>query len=137
MSPPLTLPAARFLTQPRVGIVTAGLAVLTLTVAWLPGVRSTDIDTGAQAVIAIILVAGVVLAYQFPLHIGYHFKIEVNTVPLYLMAVLLPPPRAATAAGLGILVAELAVRARRGSYPSDIRTAAGLFVIVILLGSFV
>src|SRR5262245_32930558 len=120
MNQPSTLPAARVLTQPRVGVATAGLAVLTLAIAWLPGAYAPEMDAGWQAVIAIILVAGVVLAYQFPLHVNYHFKIEVNTVPLFLMAVLLPPPLAATAAGLSILVAELAVRSRRGSYFSDV-----------------
>jgi hypothetical protein len=125
------------LRQPLVGTITSGLALLTLAVAWLPGVQPRATNAASAAVVAVILVAGVILAYQFPIHIGYRHKVEVNTVPLFLMAARVPPALAATAAGLGILVAELAVRSRRGSYLSDIGTAAGRFVIVTMAGALV
>jgi hypothetical protein len=51
--------------------------------------------------------------------------------------VLLPPPLAATTAGLGVLTAELALRARRGTYLSDIITLASRWVIIVLIGSLV
>ncbi|HUS17297.1 MAG TPA: hypothetical protein VM536_20055 [Chloroflexia bacterium] len=52
----------------------------------------------------VILLAGVLGAYQFPIHLGYHHQVEVHTGVLYLRAVL-RPALTATPAGLRILLA--------------------------------
>ncbi|MBV9278932.1 MAG: HD-GYP domain-containing protein [Chloroflexi bacterium] len=51
------------------------------------------------------------------------------------MAVLLPPPLAATAAAVAKLTGELMVRSQRGTYPSIIATQVARYAVVILLGS--
>jgi len=54
------------------------------------------------------------------------------TVAYYLLAVLVPPPLAALAAGLGALTGELSRRGSSGAYPSDIATEAGRRVLMVL-----
>src|SRR5205823_4990513 len=64
-------------------------------------------------------------------------KIYMSSVPFYLLAVLAPPPLAATAAGVGALLGELSVRAQRGNLPGDIASEVGRRVLVVLLGALV
>jgi signal transduction histidine kinase len=59
------------------------------------------------------------------------------SVPFYLLAVLVPPPLAATAAGLGALLGELSVREQRGNSAGDIASEVGRRVLVVLLGALV
>jgi putative nucleotidyltransferase with HDIG domain len=60
-------------------------------------------------------------------------KIAPSSVPIYLLAVLLPPALAVAAAGVAVLAAELSVRAQRGTYLSDIITQAGRMMSAVLL----
>src|SRR5919198_809995 len=60
-----------------------------------------------------------------------------SSVPFYLLAVLVPPPLAATAAGMGALLGELSMRARRGNRAGDIASEVGRRVLVVLLGALV
>jgi HD-GYP domain-containing protein (c-di-GMP phosphodiesterase class II) len=122
--------------QPLVGIVTGCTALLALTAAWvrLP-LTLAPASVGATLLIAGVLIAGVILAYQFPIHVHYRLKIAPSSVPIYLLAVLLPPALAVTAAALALLAAELSVRAQRGTYISDIVTQTGRMMIAVLLTS--
>jgi HD-GYP domain-containing protein (c-di-GMP phosphodiesterase class II) len=61
----------------------------------------------------------------------------VSTLAYFLIAALLPLPLALGAAGLGTLLGEVSVRQQRKLYPSDIATAVGRWVLIILLGSLV
>jgi signal transduction histidine kinase len=59
------------------------------------------------------------------------------SVPYYLLAVLVPPALAATAAGVGALLGELSTRAQRGISAGDIASEVGRRVLVVLLGALV
>ncbi len=88
-----------------------------------------------QVGIAGILVCLVIAAYRFPIHIETHTKVEVVTVPVFMLALLAPTALAGSAAGLAILVAEMMVRTRRGLYWSDIWTAASRWVLVVIVAA--
>jgi hypothetical protein len=88
-----------------------------------------------QMSITSILVCLVIVAYRFPIHIDTHTKVEVVTVPVFMLALLAPPALAGCAAGLAILVAEMMVRTRRGLYWSDIWTAASRWVLVVIVAA--
>src|SRR5205823_660410 len=78
-----------------------------------------------------------VVAYRFPLHIRRKTKIYMSSVPFYLLAVLVPPPLAATAAGAGALLGELSMRSQRGTLAGDVASEVGRRVLVVLLGALV
>jgi hypothetical protein len=125
--------------QPAIACMVSLLAVAGSGYAW--AVQGTgSIGTGMphmrDLLLAAVLVAGVVVSYRFPIHLNRSRKVEISSVPLYLIAALLPGvPLAATAAGLGILIGELMVRVERGNYYSDVFTAVSRWVIVIMAGS--
>ncbi len=121
--------------HPNQELVTAILAsVLALGVlisAWLE-ISSTMINaiTLQDASVALILVLAVVATYKYPIHIRPHTKIHMNSVPLYLCAVLLPVPIAVWAMGLGTVIGLLLVRKERGSLFTDIAISTSRWVIV-------
>jgi len=85
----------------------------------------------------LVLMTGIVVSYQFPIHIRHGVKMAVTSIPFYLLAALLPPALAGGAAGMGFLLAELSVRRRRGNGMSTIVTHASRFAVLGLLGSVV
>lgn len=112
-------------------------ALFVLGASWAGAMTSWpagSLHTGTIA-LALCLVSAVVVAYRFPIYIRHNTKLCVFTVPLYLMAIFLDPPLAATAAGLGVLSGELVVRAQHGSLPCDIATHIGRWGVVMLVGS--
>jgi signal transduction histidine kinase len=86
---------------------------------------------------ALFLIGAIVVANRFPIPIRRQQKIYMASVPVYLLAVLVPPPLAATAAGVGMLLSELSMRARRGNPASTIASEVGRWVLVVLLGALV
>ncbi len=123
--------------QPAIASVVSLLAVVGSGYAWaVQGGASNGIPDMRDLLLAAVLVAGVAVAYRFPIHLNRSRKAEITSVPLYLIATLLPGvPLAATAAGLGILIGELMVRVERGNYYSDVFTAVSRWVIVVMAGS--
>ena len=121
--------------QPAVGIVTGTMAVLTLQVAWT---TSGAMEGGiGPVVVAFILAAAVIVAYQHPIHLRTHTKVCMSEIPYYLLAALASPALAASAAGVGALCAEISVRAHRGSRPSDIAAECGRRVLLVFVGGVV
>src|SRR5437868_8168553 len=94
-------------------------------------------ETASVTLFALGLVAAIVVAYRFPIQIRRKTKVYMSSVPFYLLAVLVPPPLAATAAGVGALLGELSVRSQRGTFASDIASEVGRRVLVVLLGALV
>lgn len=122
--------------QPLTGILMSALALLAVAAAIAPIGPSAVAQMGiAHLFTAVWLLAAVVVADHYPIHIHYHTKICLTTVPLYLMAVLLPLPLAALTAGLSTLGSELLVQTKRGSLPSDIATSTGRWVLVVLVAA--
>jgi putative nucleotidyltransferase with HDIG domain len=112
------------------------LAGATLVAGWL--IEGSTPIHGEQVLLTLFLVVAIIAAYQFPIHINHHLKVEMTTVPTYLIAVLLPTaPLAATAAGLGILTGELVMRTRRGNYWSDVFTATSRFTLAVFISAAV
>jgi hypothetical protein len=87
--------------------------------------------------LALFLIVGLVLSYPFPLHIRLKTKIGIGSVPLYLMAAVLPAPLAGLAAGIGVFVGHLIVKRQRGTYISDIVTESGRWILVASAGAVV
>src|SRR5579863_966679 len=124
--------------QLLVGAGVVALALLAVTVSWL------QIDSGsgggvslASLLLAVGLSGAVVAAYQYPLHIRPRTKVYLASVPYYLLAVMVPPPLAVTAAGAAALVGELSVRAQRGTTSSQIGTEVGRRMVLVFLGAHV
>jgi len=120
--------------QPGVGLVTAALAALALWAtgrgAWMPR-PGRGLPLPALW-LALGLASAVVVAYQYPIHVRHQTKVYLFTVAYYLLAVLVPPPVAALAAGLGALAGELSRRGSSGAYLSDIATESGRRVLMVL-----
>ena len=127
-------PSVRLLRQPRVGAMTSVLALVALAILWD---RATTGATGAAGtaitLLAVILAVGVVLGAQFPIHVRASQKMGMDSVALFLTAVLLPPALAAITAGVGVLTAEMTSRGRRGATYSDIATTTARWVLITLL----
>ena len=100
--------------------------------------RVTEVVAAAGAfgaVVAISLVAAVLLTQHFPIHVHQNSKIHMGSVPLYLMATLLPPPLAALAAFVGQGTGELMMRkAREGTY-GDVLTQIGRLSFTVTAAS--
>jgi len=87
--------------------------------------------------LALFLIGAIVVANRFPIHIRRKTKVYMTSVAFYLLAVLVPPALAATAAGVGALLGELSMRAQRGNSAGDIASEVGRRVLVVLLGALV
>jgi putative nucleotidyltransferase with HDIG domain len=138
MNAALKTTVGRWTPQPLIAILVSGLALYALVTSWIstPWAQMSG-QVLPMAVMTLGLSLAVVLADWRPIHIEYHTKVALTTVPLYLIVVLLPPPLAALATGATHLVAELLHRKTRGNYPSDIATCVGRWVLLGLVGSWV
>lgn len=85
----------------------------------------------------LLLIGGTLLAAQFPIHLRHNIKLMVTTMPLFLLAVLLPPPVSALAAGFAMLGVSLVLHSRLGSTGLDIVTTVGRWIVNAWLGSAV
>src|SRR5919201_4359687 len=131
-------PLRRLLPQPLVGAGTVALALLALAVAWIRApMRIGGPETVPVVLTALFLMGAIVVANRFPIPIRRQQKIYMTSVPFYLLAVLVPPPLAATAAGVGTLLSELSMRARRGNSAGTMASEVGRWVLVVLLGALV
>src|SRR5262245_29016445 len=117
-----------------IGSILAGLA---LAHSWtgtnLAGLRA---DGAHVAFVGLFLVGALVVANRYPIHVQSHTKVLIISVPLFLMAVLLPPALAALAAGLGTLIDELKEHRRRRSLLSDIITSTSRWIIIVSLSAW-
>jgi HD-GYP domain-containing protein (c-di-GMP phosphodiesterase class II) len=114
------------------------LAGLTLAYSWV-GTTLAALRTDSPRIVfvALFLIGALVIANRYPIHVQSHTKVLIISVPLFLIAVLLPPALAAPAAGLGILVDELKERRQRRSLLSDIITNTSRWIVVVSLGAWV
>lgn len=118
--------------QPLLGAGTALIAAL----AWLVSAGSYgayQLTFGlSNAIVGGLLVAALIIAYRFPIHIRHHAKVVMTSVPRYILAILLAPPVAVLAAVLGTASGELITRKERGMFLSDIATELGRTTFCVL-----
>jgi len=127
---------ARMLPQPLVAAGTVILAVLALLAAWCPAITGNGQGIDASTLLLALALAGaVVAAYQYPIHVRHQTKVALVTIAYYLLAVLVPPPLAALAAGLAALTSEALRRRVSGAYPSDIASEVGRRILIVLIGA--
>ena len=93
-----------------------------------------DLQLG-DLVLAALLAAAIVHSLIYPIHVSRGFKISVHTIPLFLLATLVPPPLAATAAAVALFIGEIAQRHVKGQYISDMASTVGRTAIAVLLGA--
>jgi hypothetical protein len=128
----------RFLPQTLLALIVGGIAVVGLTLAWLPWWRGVAQPMLLQDLIVVsVLGCAALVAEAFPIHVYYHTKLSLTTIPLFLMACLLPPPLAATAAGLTILFSEILGRAKLGNDVMTMLASASRWVIIALVGAYI
>ncbi|HKO25043.1 MAG TPA: hypothetical protein VJY65_09960, partial [Chloroflexota bacterium] len=77
--------------QPLVGAGTVALALVALAVAWITApMHIGGPQTVPVVLTALFLMGALVVAARFPITIGRQQKIYMTSVPVYLLAVLVP-----------------------------------------------
>src|SRR5947209_9542417 len=133
----LTALRSHIFSQPLVATVVLAVAAAVVAESWLLGAEPVRIDLywANRALLAAALIAGLLLAKQYPVHIRYITKIEMGTVPLFLIAALFPPGVAPVIAFAGIMLAEMSWRKHTGLYLTDMLTQAGRMSVAVFLAS--
>ena len=62
--------------------------------------------------LAVLFAGAIILADHFPIHLAHGTKASLTSLPIYLLAVLLPAPLAILGVGGGLLTANLLARRR-------------------------
>lgn len=129
----------RFIRQPQSAILTAVVACAAIAESWiLAPPRVHDLTSGPSYLLfGVLLAAGIYLAALFPVHIRYTVKMELGSVPLFLLAVMLPPALAPLFAGAGLFLTDCTRRKVRDLYWSDIATQSARYMLIICLASTV
>ncbi|MEP6894223.1 MAG: HD-GYP domain-containing protein [Chloroflexota bacterium] len=87
-----------------------------------------------QFLLSAIFAGAVILADEFPIHLGRGTKLSMTNLPIYLSAVLLPVSLAVLAVGVGFLTAHFRARASRGYLLRDIALNVGRWMLTTYLG---
>src|SRR5215213_8266313 len=129
---------SRFMPQPLTAIIISILALIVLIAPWVDISALVPISISLHAgLITIFLAIAIISAGMNPIHFQHNIKVFLTTVPLYVVAMLLPPALAALTAGVSILTVQMLTRSQSGNTPSDIATAAGRWVIIAFLSAWV
>ncbi len=128
---------SRLLPQPLTAILISILALSVLTAPWIAAPTIALNSISVKVILLAIFLAGAIIgAGMHPIHLQHNMKVFLTTIPLYVMAMLLPPTLAAFAAGISILTVQLLTR-HSGNTPSDIATATARWVIIAFLSAWV
>lgn len=135
----------RVFPQPVIGLTIVTFAMAAIISAWYflwLGCAATACampawEWATTSIWAVSLFVAIVVAFQYPIHVRINIKAYMGTVPLYLTAVLLPPPLAAMVAGLATLWGDMLGREQRGLQAIDMMTAAARYALVVLISATV
>ncbi len=122
--------------QPLTAVALGASSALPLAWAWSM-YPMRDAVSWQLLTLAVGLAVAFLLVARFPIHVRHNLKLLLTTVPLYLMATMLPPALAATTAGVGVLIFQLDARKRMGLLPVDIITAVTRWTLTVLVSSMV
>lgn len=122
--------------QPLTGIVAMLLGGLVLVSAWRGDGSVTRVELPTFLAWVFLIGATITAAY-FRIHLRNNTKLMLITLPLYLIAVVVPPPLAALGAGAAMFGVSLVLRQSTGNLPIDIMTTIGRWIVVGWLGSVV
>src|SRR5690348_13398284 len=101
-SSPMWVMLKALVPQPAIAVLTMAVALSLVIPSWIHGPLTWRSRYGTSDVLlSLALMVVTLLAFQFSIHIGDNTTINMNSVPLYLMAALLPPQLAAVVAGFG------------------------------------
>lgn len=116
-----------------VAVVTGSLSLLLLILVFRkdPAISLPDL------ILALILVAAIVLADRYPIHVRYATKVSMTSVPLFLSAALLPRPVAMLAGVAGMFLAGFLMRKERGMLPIDFITDPSRWAIILFVAGSV
>lgn len=126
--------ALRHIAQSSLASFTLALALAGTVAAWLLG--RPGMPSGEDILLACCLAGAMVAAFRFPIRLRPDSHVSMTSVPVYLMAVMLPLPLAMAGIGLGTLAGALSIRRRTGNYISDIVVQVGRTMLVGGAGSF-
>lgn len=115
-----------------VALAVGAAGLLFITHAWVFNAAPLD---GVSILLAVVLAGFVVLGDHFPIHIRYSIKVSMTSVPLFLLAVLVPRPLALLAVAVATLVMDHLAREERGLLPIDFLMDPGRWVMIVFLGS--
>ncbi|MEO7840866.1 MAG: hypothetical protein ABIU06_16105 [Anaerolineales bacterium] len=116
--------------QPAFLFALAGISVLASSLKETP---LTALSTN-QFLLSAIFAGAVILADEFPIHLGRGTKLSMTSLPIYLSAVLLPVSLAILAIGVGFLTAHFRARSSRGYLPRDMVLNVGRWMLTTYLG---
>jgi putative nucleotidyltransferase with HDIG domain len=114
------------------GVGATGLLLLAGT--WIFGAAPRS---WIEFLLAALLTGLIVLGDRFPIHIRYSVKVTMTSVPLFLLAVLVPRPLAVTGAIIATLLLNTLARKERGLLPVDFLCDAGRWVMIVFLGNII
>ncbi len=117
-----------------VALAVGACGLLSLALAW---VLNTTRLTWIDFLLATVLAGMVVLGDRFPIHIRYSIKVTMISVPLFLLAALVPRPLAVLAVVAANLVMDHLARKEFGLLPIDFLLDPGRWAIIVFLGSTV
>ncbi len=124
--------------QPLTALVVCSLAVAVLAWSWAGLLANPSGPPSLQTGLLTLFLAGAVVgAGLYPIHVRHNTKVSLTTPALYIMALLLPVPIAALAAGVSVLLKMWLRRSKTGNRPSDIATDGGRWVLVAFLSACV
>jgi len=123
--------------QPTIGVLTVLLALLSLGGAWAHARHDGMAPVVGALPLTLVGLGAIVVAYRYPIHVRHQTKVLLATLVYYLLAVLVPPPLAALAAGFGAFAGEAARVRVSGCYPSDIASEVGRRILMVLPAALV
>lgn len=134
----LTVPAVpHLMPQPIVSILTLMVASIDLVLLAPRLSLPNDAQAIVSGVLPVTLAFCVILGFLFPIHVGRSTKIYLQSLPLFLIVVLLHPVVAAFTAGFAMLIGEVLVCRKRKNYASDVVTSAARWTLVTILAACV
>lgn len=124
----------QFVPQPLTGITAVALGGAVLVTSWTSLATPLDVEP-TQFLAWLFLIVATVCTALFRIHLRNNTKLMIATLPLFLLAVLFPPPLAASGVLLAVLGNAFVLRPQTGNYIIDIVTTIGRWTFVGWLGS--